>query len=201
MARLSTPPLLGLAVALTIGAQSPQQRWAGADEYDLATQAFAEADPDRQVTLLQEWATRYPKTDFERDRLISFAIAFKRAGKLSESFTRATELLNLDPNDVGALLLIAALGPTLPSASDDQIATVTACATRLLALKLTPTPLPAMATGEQTAGTTALADVETQRVLAFIRQLRKNAPVRADPEVVKRQVAEAALEWAKNLKR
>lgn len=29
VARLSTPPLLGLAVALTIGAQSPQKRWDG----------------------------------------------------------------------------------------------------------------------------------------------------------------------------
>lgn len=35
IAWLSTLPLLGLALALTIGVQSPQKRWASADEYNL----------------------------------------------------------------------------------------------------------------------------------------------------------------------
>jgi hypothetical protein len=202
MARLSTVLLLALTMALAVGAQSPQKRWASADEYNLATRIFADADPDHQIVLLREWVARYPKTDFERERLISFALAFQRAGKLSESFTCATELLNLDPNDPGALLLVVTLGPTLPSVSDHQIAMVTASAIKLLSINLVPSPLPANASSpEPTASSSSFIDPETQRVLAFVRQLRKAREVRVHPEDVKRQVAEAALEWAKNLKR
>ena len=67
-----------------------------------------------------------------------FVVALRRAGKLTESFTRATELLKLDPNDIGALMLVVALGPTLQSVTDNQIATVNESAIKLLSVK----PLP-----------------------------------------------------------
>ncbi len=200
MVLLSKVSLLTLGVALAVGAQSQLKQFAGADEFNLATQIFAEENPDRQIALLEEWIARYPKTDFERERLISFALAFQRLGKLSKSLTRVREALKLDPNDPRTLLFIAALGPTLPAASDNQIATVTACATKLVSARLVLTPPVAATSAEPTAGPASLADPETQRVLAFIRQL-KASTVRMDPEVVRRQVAEAGLEWAKNLKR
>jgi hypothetical protein len=123
---------------------------------------------------------------------------------LSESLTRATEVLALNPDDPSALLFIAALGPALPAASDAQIKIVTACAVKLLSITLVPHPLAATASdAEPASGSASFVDPDTQRVLAWIRQLRSGRPrvVPTDPEVVKRQVAAAALEWAKNLRR
>jgi hypothetical protein len=201
-ARAVRPPVRVFLLALTVGlvaeAQSPQQRrWAGAADYDLANGSFTEADPVRQIALLSEWATQYPTTEFERERLITFAIAFQRVGKLRDAFTCATELLSLDPDDSGALLLVAALGPTLPLASENQIATVTASAMKLLSGKVPPSPVVATTSSIEPTDNSKCSLTLKQRVLAFVRQLRKGPVVPTDPSVTERQVAEAALEWAK----
>jgi hypothetical protein len=194
---------IALAFAFTTGAQPALRQFANADEYDVASQAFAETDPNRTIALLRDWVARYPKTEFERERLISFALAFQRLGDLAESLKRATELLALNASDPGALLFIAALGPTFPAASDSQIKTVTDCAVKLLSITLIHKPSATGAWSESSSGSASYVDAETQRVLAFIRRLRNDRGplVRTDLDVVKRQVAETALEWAKNATR
>jgi hypothetical protein len=119
-----------MAVALTLPAQ---KRWAEAAEYDLHDEIHqAERNPDQQVFLLREWESRYPRTDFQRERLISFVLAFQRTGKSVHSFMRATELLHRYSNDTAALLLVATIGPTLPSPSENQVTIIKAAASKLL---------------------------------------------------------------------
>jgi tetratricopeptide (TPR) repeat protein len=198
MARFK-PSLLALTISLALGAQSGERRWADAAEYDLATQAFGERDPQQQIALLQDWESRYPKTEFERERLVSFALAFERLGKVDEAFTRATELLKLNPNYPQALLLVATIGPALPFPTDSQVAMVSASAIRLQSVKLTPSPLVSTALSSgPTSGSTSVADPENEEVLNFLRERRRNRAARTDPEVVKRRVVEAALRWTKN---
>jgi hypothetical protein len=194
---------IALGLALAIGAQPSRRRWANAEEYDLASQASVEPDPKHRITLLRDWAARYPKSDFERERLISLALAFQQSGDARESLKRATEALALNANDPSVLLFIAALGPTLPGASESEIATVAACAVRLLSISLSPKPEAGTAPqSEPVIGSTSFVDPETERVLAFIRRLRaaRGPVVEKDAELIKRQVAEAALQWAKNIK-
>ena len=61
MACLSKVSVLALLMTIAVGAQIPEKRWAGAHEYDLATEIDSEADPHRQILLLQEWVGRVPK--------------------------------------------------------------------------------------------------------------------------------------------
>ena len=192
-----------LAFALAIGAQPSLREWANAEEYDLGSQALAEPDPKQRITFLRDWAARYPKSNFERERLISFALAFQQTGDPKESLQRAKEALALNPDDSGILLLIAALGPTLPAALDSEVATVAACANKLLSINLSHKPktvTPAQA--EPVNRSTSFMDPETQRVVDFIRRMRvaRGSVVEKDPELIKRQLAEAALEWAKTAK-
>ena len=190
---------LAMAVALILPAQT---RWAEAAEYDLHNEIHqAERNPDQQIILLSEWESRYQRTEFQRERLVSFVLAFQRAGKPGDSFMRATELLHLDSNDTGALLLVATIGPTLPSPSDNQVTMIKAAASKLLSeTPSAPARSPASDDDPIANGVSGI-DPETERVLTFVRQLRKLAAVRPDPEVVKRRVAEAALEWTNGLKR
>lgn len=197
--RCLTVSFLAMAVALTLPAQ---KRWAEAAEYDLHNEIHqAERNPDQQVILLREWESRYPRTGFQRERLVSFVLAFRRAGKPGDSFMRATEFLHLDSNDTGALLLVATIGPTLPSPSDNQVTMIKAAATKLLSEMSSAPVRPPASADDPVASAAPAIDTETERVLAFVRQLRKFATPRLDPEVVRRSVAEAALEWASSLRR
>ena len=197
--RCLTLSSLVMAVALTLPAQ---KRWADAAEYDLYNEIHqAERNPDQQFILPREWESRYPRTEFQRERLISFVFAFQRAGNSGDSFRRATELLHLDSNDTGALLLVALIGPTVPSPSDNQFSMIKAAALTLLS-ETPSAPARSPASGDDPVATAVSAiDPETERVLAFVRQLRKLAPAQPVPEVVRRRVAEAALDWANGLKR
>src|SRR5258708_1562232 len=135
MGRLSKVALAGLIIPLGVIAQSLSRNWAGAAEYNLATEAFREQDPNRQIVLLRQWESQYPLTEFERERIFAFALAFHRLGQFNESFTRATEILKLDANDPGALLLVVTLGPSLPSPSASQITMVVDSASKLQSVK------------------------------------------------------------------
>jgi hypothetical protein len=190
-----------LGLALAVGAQPALKQWANAEEYDLGSQALAEPNPDQRIALLRDWIARYPKTEFERERLMSFALVSQQLGNLEESLKRATEALALNANGPSVLLFIAALGPALPAASEAQTSTVADCALKLLSLTLVRKPRTGTEPHSESAGSSAsFVDPETQRVLEFIRRLRseRGPLVQADPEVIKRQVAAAALEWAKN---
>lgn len=194
-------PFLALAIGAAAQTQPSAKHWADPAEYDLANRVFTGTSPDQQLALLQEWETRYPKTAFERQRLTSFVMALQSAGKFSESFTRANELLNLDPGDSGALLLIAMLGPKLPSASEDQIAIVVASANKLLSMPSTPTPHRRGASiPDPSPEPTPISDAETERVVSFVQRLRKDTVPPPQPPTP-RQVAEAALEWAKSIRK
>jgi hypothetical protein len=197
--RCLTVSFLAMAVALTLPAQ---KRWAEAAEYDLHDEIHqAERNPDQQVFLLREWESRYPRTDFQRERLISFVLAFQRTGKSVHSFMRATELLHRYSNDTAALLLVATIGPTLPSPSENQVTIIKAAASKLLSeMPSAPARSPA-SDDDQVANAVSALDPETERVLVFVRQLRKLADARPDPEGVRRRVAEAVLEWANSLNR
>jgi hypothetical protein len=46
------------------------------------------------------------------ERLLWFAFAFRSPGNLAEAFTHSTQLLNLDPSDTIAMLLIVTVGPS-----------------------------------------------------------------------------------------
>lgn len=192
--------VLVLLVAAATG--FAQRHWANAEEYDLATQAGAERDPVQKLALLAEWETRYPQTEFHCERLVAFAMAYRKVDKPVEAFTAATQLLSLDPNDTEALSLIVVIGPSLPSPSEKQITATAEAATRLL--NAPPTrPKPVTGSEPLTAPASSAApahDPEAERVSALLRKMRKNAPPLADPDVKRRQAAEAALEWVSRVK-
>ena len=191
---------IALGFALAAVAQPPPKRWAGAEEYDLASQAMAERDLNRRIALLQAWAARFPASEFDRERRTSLALSFQQLGDPREALNQATETLVLYANDPSALLLISALGPTLSDASESERATVARCATKLLSIKLSPRANTVPPAQDPSAPvSTSYVDPETQRVLAFIQQLRgaRGQAVEKDSDIIKRQIADAALEWAK----
>jgi hypothetical protein len=186
-----------LILNISGGAQPPSRNWTDRREYNLARDAFQERDPRRQLDLLREWQTLYPRSEFELERITTFVVAWRRFGDVEEAFSKATELSKFDMNDPGALLLLATLGPSLPSPSRSQVDLVMNAASKLRTLKLAPVSPDDAAAGD---GAKPL-DADTQRVLDFIRELRKeHSKNHPDPEVLKNELIESAVAWARNLK-
>ncbi|MBC8164756.1 MAG: hypothetical protein H7Y20_02655 [Bryobacteraceae bacterium] len=196
---LVTTVICTLAFATVLAAQTSTKSWAGPDEYDLGSQAFAEVGPTRQLELLRTWVARYPKTDFERERLIALSLVFRQTGQVDESLNRAAQALTLNANDPAVLFLIARLGPMLQSASEDQRSLVENAAVKLLSTRITK-PVTVSSGQSPSTAESDFIDAEAHRVSAFIRQLRTQAPAPKDPEIMKREVAEAALQWARSAK-
>jgi hypothetical protein len=200
MRTLSRVAVLAFAVSHFAVAE---KNWADKTEYDLFNQIGSETDPQRQIVLLYEWEARYPQSDLQRERLLLLASANKKIGKAQESFIAALQLLNRYPDDLDAYHLIVTVGPTLPQPSREDIETITSAANKILL----PRPVPVAARSPQTPAAleppaTGLSpEAESQRVDAFIRDMRRASASPFDPSIARRTAAQAALEWIKTRKR
>ena len=194
-----------LAFALAAPA-SAQKRWANAAEYELFERASNERDPALQIDLLLEWETANPNSEFQPERLAFFINAYKNAGRPVDAFARATQLFKLDPANITASGMIAALAPSLEAPSPDQIKITEEAASHLLAqaaeLGRAATAVPAAVE----AAPPQASDPQNERVIAFLRQWRqesrRNKRIRTAAEVESeiRAVAEKALAWVREVR-
>jgi len=175
-----------------------QKNWANKAEYDLYTRIAEEADAARQIGLLREWADLYPRSDFRQERLLLLASAQKKLGNLKEAFATAIELREFEPGNSSALNLIVTLGPSLQEPSSAQIAAVESAANELLS----PRPVPRVPVRNAAADIEdqVNSDPESQRVNETIRDMRRRNRAPVDPGASRRETAEKALAWVKNIR-
>lgn len=184
------------AISLGMTAQPFPRNWSDRAEYNLGTRALREGDPNRQIALLHQWESEYPRSDFNRERLILFVEDLAHVRQLDECFARALELLRLDRNDPVALVLIVALGPRLPSPSASQITAVVDSASKLQSMQIARST-----TTAEPLRVSPPAEPDSL-LLAFIRELRRDHDrTNLDPGILKSRVIESALAWAKDLKK
>ena len=191
--------VLCLALSLSVLAQ---RKWAEKDEYDLFLRISSEMDPKQQIALLQEWEVRYPESEFQVERLVTLASAHRKTGHPEESLAAAIQGLSLSPYNGNAQMLVVMVGPTVTDPSEEDIASITAAANRMLAPRPVVTSrVPALPVVPAPAS--AVQEADSQRVDSLIRDMRRNyrAPAGPDSETARRAAAEAALAWVKSLKR
>ncbi len=200
------PLLLPIVICLAIATfpLSAQRRMANRREYDLFRQASSDADALKRLAALREWEASYPSSDFRRERMLLFAKAYQESGQAADSFRAVVQILQLDPGDITALVLIARIGPTLETPSQDQVTAVEDAALYILkqapelARAATTPPVPKQPVADATGP--PASDPETERLLQMIREWRRNRPIRtaADVESEFRAIAEPALAWARS---
>src|SRR5438067_9800649 len=95
-----------VVAVLTIGVVPAiaQKRIADQREFDLFQQASTEPEPLKRLDALKEWESSYPNSEFRRERLLFFAVAYKDSGRAAKSLESATQMLQLDPKDIQALI-------------------------------------------------------------------------------------------------
>ncbi|WP_321475697.1 hypothetical protein [uncultured Paludibaculum sp.] len=195
----STAPNPGGSGTLTAPV-SPQRHWADAREYELGRRATEQPDPDERIRALLQWEAAYPTSEFERERAVALVGAYQAASRTVEAFARAVQAFQLHPKELAESILVAELAPRLALPSPSQVEVVKTAARNILDLAPeTARQQSAQAAAIGARDISATNDPEAQRVVAMIRAWRRGKPTRTTAEIEReiRQVAEAALDWAK----
>ena len=101
--------LVGVAVA-TAALFGQAKEWIDRAEYDLVAEQIGKAtDPAKKLELLNQWKQKYPKTNFEWERLGAFLMTYQQTGKAKEMFDTAKAMATADPKNVTGPFYITAL--------------------------------------------------------------------------------------------
>ena len=76
-------------------------------EYDIYTAANKEADPTKQLQILQTWKEKYPDSDFKQERADAVAMANDKLNKHADTIKAIQEALAINSKDLTALQLLA----------------------------------------------------------------------------------------------
>jgi hypothetical protein len=113
--------------------QTPAKNWKDRAEYDLYRRIASESSVGEKMKLLLEWRRMYPASDFTLVRQSLFLRAYDSAGQGDEAFAAASELLQRDPSDVTAMLLLCYWAPRLKAPPEGAAGLVKKAATGVLA--------------------------------------------------------------------
>ena len=182
--------VLCIILAFPSAGQTSPRNWKDRGEYDLANRITSESNPDEQLKLLLEWRRLYPASDFTRERQLLFLQTYDSAGRGDEAFAAAGELLQRDPSNGTAMLLLCSWAPRLKGPPEGAAALVKKAATELLARLDQDWPT-SSARREMGSFFDSLETGKPARTEQVSNQAQKEQ--RAKAELAARQ----ALEWAK----
>ncbi len=105
--------------------------WTDRSEYDLVLKVHAEASPEKQIALLDEWKAKYPKTDMKQARLELYLSAYRAEGDPNHMMTVAKEMLAGDSGNKVGLYWAALLIPSVKDVSPETLALSSSSAQRI----------------------------------------------------------------------
>ena len=128
-----TACLLLLVAAIAI--PNPQQKnYKDRAEYDLIAKVYGEADPSNKLTLLDEWAEKYPETDYDVERIRFYLDSYQKTGRTAEAVEAAKQLLGKVPEEFTAHYVITLSSPYLGKADQQTLNDGIKAANAVLAL-------------------------------------------------------------------
>ena len=178
--------VLGIILAFPGTGQTAPKNWKNRAEYDLYARIASESSVSEKLKMLVEWRRSYPASDFTRERQFLFLRTYDAAGKGDEAFAAASELLQSDPSDLTAMLLLCSWAPRLKAPPEGSAGLVKKAATELLARLDQASTRREM--GSFFDGIETGQPARTEQVSS---QARKEQRAKAE------QAARQALEWAK----
>jgi hypothetical protein len=124
-------------------AAQPQKKVKDQGEYDLYNSAIKETDPVKKEQYLDQWAQKYPDTDFQDERLQLYnqdeqlfeqAKNAQKAADLSgKVFDLGQKILAKDPKNLAALTLVTASVQKIQNPTPDQLSAAQMAAQTLMA--------------------------------------------------------------------
>lgn len=128
MAVLAATLVWSAAERQVYGQAAPQKKVKDQGEYDLYNNAVKETDPAKKLQYVNQWAEKYPETDFKEERLQ----LYDQLNQPAKVMELGQKLLASDPKSLVALTLVAGNVQKLPSPTPDQIGAAQKAAQTLL---------------------------------------------------------------------
>lgn len=178
---LLQPSRLLLAVSMTgllwvtpvrmHGQAAPEKKYKDEAEFHLYDSILKDTNPKTKLDKLQQWQTKYPSTDFGKERKQLFLTTYVALNMPKQVVDSAKQVLADDPKDFNALyytmLVTQPLAPTDPSVLDEG----EKASKGLLANIDTP---PAGATADQWAKLRPAIEALSHQTLGFIAMQKQN---------------------------
>ncbi len=79
----------------------------GSEEYVLYKKAYDATDPRKKIELLNEFETRFPKSQYVKQALPMYLMAYRQVGDTNRALAVADKILERDPNQEDVLLFVA----------------------------------------------------------------------------------------------
>jgi tetratricopeptide (TPR) repeat protein len=128
MAVLAATLVWSAAEKKVYGQAAPQKKVKDQGEYDLYNNAVKETDPAKKLQYVNQWAEKYPETDFKEERLQ----LYDQLNQPAKVVELGQKLLASDPKSLVALTLVAGNVQKLPSPTAEQIGSAQKAAQTLL---------------------------------------------------------------------
>ncbi len=176
-------------LVLPSSCQTMAKSWKDRAEFDLYERISRESNVSEKLKLLLEWRRMYPASDFTRERQSLFLRTYDSAGQGDEAVAAASELLQSDPSDVTAMLLLCYWAPRLKAPPEGAAGLVKKAATQVLARLDQDFP---MSSTRREIGSffDSIESGKPARTEQVSNQARKQQRAKAE------QVARQALDWA-----
>jgi hypothetical protein len=173
--------LVGIAVAgAALFGQDKPKEWIDRAEYELVAEQIGKAtDPAKKLELLNQWKQKYPKTNFEWERLGAFLMTYQQTGKAKEMFETAKEMAAADPKNVSGPFYITALVMSMRSTEPAILEEGEKAANTLLTNLndyFAPAKKPAAVADDAWAKQKSDAQMQALQVLVYASTVRKDWP-------------------------
>jgi len=161
--------MLGLLWPAALPAQAQEKKPKDREEYDLFNSVLKETDPKKKLQLLDQWAQKYPGTDYKEERGKFYMQTYQQAGQPAKALEAAKEVLAIVANDFSANFTIGSLGPFLGSTDAKLLEDIEkACGGLLRAEK------PANVSDADWANAKKLASFVAHQGAGWVAMVRKN---------------------------
>ena len=166
-----------LATAGLVGAQAPSPQWKDTAEYDLYQLIVKEANPDKQIQLLNQWKEKYPESDYKINRATAYIGIYNKKNDGPGVYQASKDVLALDPKNFQALYFLNAMTVSLDKKDAEGMALGVKAANGLIAELPTtydPSKKPAGTTDAQWKQQRDDLEVQAIKTLGWIEQQKKN---------------------------
>ncbi len=126
--KMTKAPIL-LIVALvfalvTLWGQAPAKNWKDRAEYDLYEAATKAADNAKKIEILNNWAQKYPTSDYKMERLQLMLVTYNAQKQFDKVLETGNEILGMDAKNLQTLVLMTSTGMQIPKITPEQTALV-----------------------------------------------------------------------------
>jgi hypothetical protein len=159
-----------------------EREWKDRAEYDAYQAALTATDPKTKLEKVNEWKSKYPTTEFEKERREEYLKAYAGAGQAQEAVNVAKEILAKDdPKNFTALYYITFLTPNLPPAAitPDALDTAAKAANGVLSgldAQFAADKKPAGIADDVWAKNKTATEVVAHTTLGWVAMQKKDAP-------------------------